>query len=159
MSQRLQVYETSQIRVTFDPKVCIHSGVCLKALPAVFDVSRRRWVDPKQANPDEVLAAVAKCPSGALRASLVTSVHRVLPEAPQPVAPAATLEATTDAGVQITVRPNGSLLVEGPFRVVDPDGTVIREGEKCALCRCGHSRNKPFCDSSHKAIDWHDDAP
>lgn len=149
MSQRLQVYETDQVRVTFDPKICLHSGVCLRTLPAVFDISRRKWIDPAQAPPDAVLAAVAKCPSGALRATLVTSVHRVLPEAPQPVAPRTTLEATSAEGVRVTVRRNGSLLVEGPFRVVDAEGNVLREGDKCALCRCGHSQNKPFCDSSH----------
>lgn len=159
MSQRLQVYETDQVRVTFDPRICIHSGTCLKTLPAVFDINRRRWIDPGKANPDEVIAAVSKCPSGALRATLVTAVHQVLPEAPQPVAPAATLEATSPAGVTVTARRNGSLLVEGPFRIVDGEGNVLREGEKCALCRCGHSRNKPFCDASHQAIGWRDDAP
>lgn len=157
MNQRLQVYETDQVRVTFDPQVCIHSGTCLRTLPAVFDISRRRWIDPKQATPDQVLAAVAKCPSGALRAALVTSVHRSLPDPPPSVvAPRDPAEAPT---VRITVRRNGSLLVEGRFEVVDAEGTLLREGEKCSLCRCGHSKNKPFCDSSHKSLGWCDDAP
>lgn len=57
--------------------------------------------------------------------------------------------------VKITVRPGGSLLLEGAFQVVLPDGTLVREGEKCGLCRCGHSKTKPFCDGSHKAFpDW-----
>jgi uncharacterized Fe-S cluster protein YjdI len=155
MSSRLQVYETDQVRVTFDPATCIHSGVCLATLPAVFDISRKRWIDPKAADPEAVLAAVAECPSGALRAALVTSVHQAIGAQPRP----ATLEATTATGLMITVRRNGSLLVEGPFRVVDSEGHVLREGDKCALCRCGHSRNKPFCDNSHAAIEWRDDAP
>ena len=45
--KRLQVYETPEITVTFDPNVCIHSGVCLMGLPAVFDVERKRWVRPE----------------------------------------------------------------------------------------------------------------
>ena len=73
-SRRLQVYQTDQVRVTFDPNVCIHSGVCLRTLPAVFDVQRKRWVQPEKASADQVMAAVAKCPSGALRSQLVTSV-------------------------------------------------------------------------------------
>lgn len=150
MSDRLQVYETDQIRVTFDPKVCIHSGTCLRALPAVFDVSRPRWVRPEAASPDAVLAAVAKCPSGALQASFITAVHQVpAPPEPQPAA----------AAVKITVRPGGSLLLEGPFQVVMPDGTLVREGVKCGLCRCGHSKTKPFCDGSHKAYPGFDAEP
>ncbi len=67
MSRRLQVYETPEITVTFDPNICIHSGVCLSGLPAVFDVRRKRWVRPEAASADEVEAQVARCPSGALK--------------------------------------------------------------------------------------------
>jgi uncharacterized Fe-S cluster protein YjdI len=151
MSQRLQVYETDQIRVTFDPKVCIHSGACLRALPAVFDVSRRKWIDPGQADTRTVMETVAKCPSGALRATLVTSVYRTLPEAPVPVHPAS---SPSSPDVTVAVRERGPLLVEGSFRVVRADGTVLSEGKTCALCRCGRSRNKPFCDNSHRTVDW-----
>jgi uncharacterized Fe-S cluster protein YjdI len=76
--RRLQVYQTDQIRVTFDPDVCRNSGVCLGALPAVFDARRERWVQPENAPVDAVIATVARCPSGALRAQLVTSVLRVV---------------------------------------------------------------------------------
>jgi uncharacterized Fe-S cluster protein YjdI len=65
--RRLQVYETAAVTVTFDPNRCIHSGVCLRTLPAVFDVGRRRWVRPELAAAGEVIAAVRKCPSGALQ--------------------------------------------------------------------------------------------
>jgi uncharacterized Fe-S cluster protein YjdI len=71
----LQVYETPNVRVTFDPNICLHSGVCLRTLPAVFDIARPRWVRPENADPAAVIAAVAKCPSGALKAQLVTGVH------------------------------------------------------------------------------------
>lgn len=67
MSQRLQTYETPEIVVTFDPNVCIHSGVCVGGLPAVFDVSRKRWVRPELAAPEAVAAQVRRCPSGALQ--------------------------------------------------------------------------------------------
>jgi len=65
--KRLQTYETPEVVVTFDPNVCIHSGVCVRGLPAVFDVSRRRWVRPELASAPEVAAQVARCPSGALQ--------------------------------------------------------------------------------------------
>jgi CDGSH-type Zn-finger protein len=54
----------------------------------------------------------------------------------------------------ITVRANGPYKVVGPVRIVDPHGVefVIPEGDGVVLCRCGHSRSKPFCDKSHRRI-------
>lgn len=65
--KRLQTYPTPGITVTFDPELCKHSGVCLMALPAVFDVRRKRWIRAEAATPDEVAAAIDRCPSGALK--------------------------------------------------------------------------------------------
>ncbi len=65
--KRLQTYETDEIIVTFDPAVCIHSGVCVRGLPAVFDVTRKRWVRPDLATAEDVAAQVRHCPSGALQ--------------------------------------------------------------------------------------------
>ena len=70
MDKPLQTYETPEITVTFDPDVCIHSGVCVRGLPAVFDVNRKRWVRPELASAEEVAAQVARCPSGALQYKL-----------------------------------------------------------------------------------------
>ena len=67
MGGRLQVYETPAITVTFEPGLCIHSGNCIRGLPAVFDVGRKRWVRPEAASADEVDAQIARCPSGALK--------------------------------------------------------------------------------------------
>ena len=63
----LQRYETDEIIVTFDPNVCIHSGACVRGLPAVFDVRRKRWVRPELATPEQVAAQIDRCPSGALQ--------------------------------------------------------------------------------------------
>ncbi len=68
MSQRLQTYEVPGVTVTFDPTLCIHAGKCVRGLPQVFDVKRKRWIAPEAASVDEVVAQVAKCPSGALQA-------------------------------------------------------------------------------------------
>jgi uncharacterized Fe-S cluster protein YjdI len=67
MARRLQVYETSDITVTFDPNRCVHSGVCVRGLPLVFDVARKRWIRPELASPADVAAQVSRCPSGALQ--------------------------------------------------------------------------------------------
>lgn len=70
MAKRIQVYETPEITVTFDPNVCSHSGCCVRGLPRVFDTDRRRWIRPELAPAVEVAAQVARCPSGALQSQL-----------------------------------------------------------------------------------------
>jgi uncharacterized Fe-S cluster protein YjdI len=67
MSKPLQLYETNEIAVTFEPHLCIHSGVCVRGLPAVFDVRRKRWVRPELAAAADVAAQIRRCPSGALK--------------------------------------------------------------------------------------------
>jgi uncharacterized Fe-S cluster protein YjdI len=64
---RLQAYEGSDFTVTFDPGVCIHAGRCVRGLPAVFDVRRKRWIDVDAASSDAIAAQVGRCPSGALQ--------------------------------------------------------------------------------------------
>ncbi|HWV86933.1 MAG TPA: CDGSH iron-sulfur domain-containing protein [Capillimicrobium sp.] len=60
--------------------------------------------------------------------------------------------------VEIKVRDHGPYKVTGPVRLVDPEGGVfeVPEGRAIALCRCGHSQTKPFCDASHKAAGFED---
>ena len=52
------------------------------------------------------------------------------------------------------VRTNGPLKVTGPITIVDADGVpfVVPPGNAIVLCRCGHSKNKPFCDTTHREI-------
>lgn len=68
MTKRLQTYEAPGITVTFDPNVCIHSAVCIRGLPTVFDVKQKRWIQLEHETPDAIAAQVARCPSGALQA-------------------------------------------------------------------------------------------
>jgi CDGSH-type Zn-finger protein len=56
--------------------------------------------------------------------------------------------------VTITPTTDGPLEVKGEVRIEAPDGILIRETSKAYLCRCGHSRSKPFCDGSHKRVGW-----
>ena len=126
-------YATDEIVVEWEPRLCFHSRNCVRSLPQVFDPTRRPWIAVGAATADEVEAAVALCPSGALRA------RRVGRTAEEPRQPS-----------QIRASANGPLLVSGGVRVLDADGNVLYESEKAALCRCGGSSNKPFCDGTHK---------
>jgi len=128
-------YSTDEIVVEWEARLCYHSHNCVRALPQVFDPEARPWVQPEHASADAVEAAVARCPSGALRARRGG--------APEPA---------RDRALELRASANGPLLLRGGVRVLDADGNVLYEGEKAALCRCGGSQNKPFCDGTHKTI-------
>lgn len=66
MKDPVQKYVKDGLTVTFDPRVCVHSGVCVR-LYDVFDVSKRPWVNLDGADADAVVAQVQRCPSGALQ--------------------------------------------------------------------------------------------
>ena len=59
--------------------------------------------------------------------------------------------------VTIKVRDNGPFLVEGPVTIIDATGTAFTispDKPAVALCRCGQSKNRPFCDGSHKGCNF-----
>ena len=59
-------YSNGEITIVWQPKLCIHSGVCVRTLPKVYNPQERPWIKPENATTQELLAQVAKCPSGAL---------------------------------------------------------------------------------------------
>ncbi|HEY6068518.1 MAG TPA: (4Fe-4S)-binding protein [Gaiellaceae bacterium] len=129
-------YATEEIVVEWRPSLCYHSRNCVAALPAVFDPQARPWVNVHAANTDAVEAAVAQCPSGALRSRKVAKPTTVV----------------ADDRAEVRVLENGPLLLRGHLRVLADDGTELAELERAALCRCGQSQNKPFCDGSHARV-------
>lgn len=137
-------YPKDDFQVVWQPQLCIHSGICFRGLPAVFDPRRRPWVTPEAAAGDAIVAQVERCPSGAL------SIARA-DTSPEPAAPAAPAAEAAEV-TRIEATPDGPLLVYGSLLVRDSAGAcVLREG-KTALCRCGGSSSKPFCDGTHARI-------
>ncbi|WP_233845829.1 (4Fe-4S)-binding protein [Dyadobacter sp. CY326] len=59
-------YANGEVTILWKPKICIHSGVCVRTLPNVYDPKARPWIKPENAASDELTAQIAKCPSGAL---------------------------------------------------------------------------------------------
>ncbi len=59
-------YDNGEVIVVWKPALCIHSGVCFRGLPRVFDPRRRPWITLESASTQEIVAQVARCPSGAL---------------------------------------------------------------------------------------------
>jgi uncharacterized Fe-S cluster protein YjdI len=129
-------YATDGITVVWNATRCIHSADCIKGLPRVFDVRRRPWIDPTAAEPQRIAEVIRRCPTGAL-------AYRPGPG----MAPEEPDDPTT-----VRVLRNGPLLVRGRVEVRDARGAVLAVEPRVALCRCGASENKPFCDNSHVRI-------
>jgi uncharacterized Fe-S cluster protein YjdI/CDGSH-type Zn-finger protein len=136
-------YTAPGLTIHWDSSVCTHSGVCARTLPSVFRPRERPWITPDDAATDDLVATLDRCPSRAL--TYTREGHDHMSEAPE------------TGTVEITVTENGWYAVQGPTRIMAADGSLIREGEKFFLCRCGHSNAKPFCDSSHKTCGFQDD--
>jgi CDGSH-type Zn-finger protein/uncharacterized membrane protein YozB (DUF420 family) len=115
--------------------VCAHSGVCSDNLPAVFRLGQEPWVDANAASVEAIVALVNRCPSGALSYSVN-----------DPPPPAIARERA------ITCSKNGPYNVTGDVALQGNDGVAPRFADRYALCRCGGSKNKPFCDGTHWAI-------
>jgi uncharacterized Fe-S cluster protein YjdI/CDGSH-type Zn-finger protein len=136
--KRIQEYKNEQITVRFNPNICAHAAVCIKQLPTVFDIKRQRWIDVNGDTVENIVALIAKCPSGALTFEL-----------PDPIE-----EETKPTQEPVVITVSNSLKIAGRVRIVDTEGNLILETDKCSLCRCGHSEKKPFCDGAHKLIGW-----
>lgn len=152
----MKEYKNEQITVYWRPELCAHSRKCIDHLPEVFDAGKRPWIDIQGSSPEKIIELIDRCPSGALRYSIPEG-SQVDPEKTKGPGNIAN-EKNIVAPIQITVSKNGPLLVRGPAEVVDPDGNTIRKADSMALCRCGYSRNRPFCDGSHKVQGWHPDS-
>ena len=129
-------YGNDRIVVTWEPEYCIHEADCLMGLPEVFDSWRRPWIEVDNASADEVANVVMRCPTGALH-------FRRLDRGVQEQEPSETT---------IQLQPNGPMFVRGNVRIEDASGHLVREDTRVALCRCGESENKPFCDGTHRKI-------
>ena len=133
-------YPNDELTIVWQPKKCIHAEKCWRNLPDVFRYGKKPWVDPNGASNDAITNQIDQCPSGAL------SYYWNKDGAPEH----ADAELTT-----IQVASKGPLLIKGSFEITKPDGTTTVE-HNAALCRCGTSNNKPFCDGSHSKISFED---
>jgi CDGSH-type Zn-finger protein/uncharacterized Fe-S cluster protein YjdI len=138
MRHRIFEFESDGIIVRWDYMRCIHVEACIRTLPAVFDRHRRPWIDPSLATVSDVVTACEACPTGALH-------YERKDDGPA--------EATPSRNT-ITIAADGPLFVKGDLTVTDDAGTPVLRETRAALCRCGHSRNKPLCDGSHREVEF-----
>jgi len=136
-----RVYASDAIEVHWEPRFCIHVQNCVRKLPTVFRADARPWIVVDGADAEAVAATIEQCPTGALH-------YRRLDGGTEEHVPAEAI---------VEPRPNGPLFVRGRLRIVGDDGALIREDTRVALCRCGASANKPFCDGTHRRIGFTSD--
>jgi CDGSH-type Zn-finger protein/uncharacterized Fe-S cluster protein YjdI len=127
-------YESQGAVVLYDAARCIHAAECVRGLPAVFNPQARPWIQPESANARELAAVIHRCPTGAL-----TLERKDGGAAEQP-----------DATNTVAIEPNGPLYLRVRIRYAGGSHAALAEYTRVALCRCGASANKPFCDGSHR---------
>ncbi len=137
---KLERYEGAGLTLLDNRGVCSHAGYCTSGLPEVWKSGGEPWIDPDAADKAKILEIVHKCPSGALS---------YLEEG----------QAKTDfhAEAEIQVSRDGPFYVRGGVELKDVDFGEGASREHYVLCRCGASKNKPFCDGSHWYAGFHDD--
>lgn len=127
----VEIVKGKQVTVQFDGALCVHSRNCVLNHPEVFVPNvQGDWIFPDNASAEAVMRIALNCPSGAIRA--VSADETMTSEKPPVVN-------------TVRVRENGPLAIEGDLMLRgEPLGRA-----RATLCRCGHSRNKPFCDGAH----------
>ncbi len=134
-------YVGKEITIHDNRGICSHVGFCTDSLPLVFKLGEEPWIDPNGASKDEIITTIRKCPSGALSYSLEGVEHRDQEREPL-----------------VTVSKDGPYFVTGGIQIVGHENRAEEvSNEHCTLCRCGSSKNKPFCDGTHWQIGFKDD--
>ncbi len=133
-------YSGKSAEVAWHGGLCIHIGECGRAKGDLFVGGRQPWCQPDAASDDEVKDVVTRCPTGALS---VTFADGSKPEEARP-------ENT------VNVAYNGPLFVTGQLEIEGAPTNAPGLKFRAALCRCGQSANKPFCDNSHEGAGFKD---
>ncbi len=136
---RERKYQGQRITIHDNRVICSHAKECVNRLPAVFRFGERPWIQPDAAAVDEIIEVVKRCPSGALSYSIEEIHHRDLERPPA-----------------VDIVKDGPLNVTGRIQFIC-EHAQPPSPEHYSLCRCGASKNKPFCDGTHVEIDFKDE--
>jgi len=132
-------YVGQRITIHDNRGICAHAGVCTERLAAVFRMKQEPWIDPDGASAEEIAETVRNCPSGALSYTIANVEYHDKERAPL-----------------VTVTDDGPYAITGGVELL---GVTFGDGasqEHYTLCRCGASKNKPFCDGSHWDVGFRD---
>jgi len=129
-----------QITIHDNRGICAHAGFCTDNLSSVFKLGAEPWINPDGATAREIINTIKKCPSGALSYT-IDNVE----------------QQDQDREPMVTVTKDGPYAVTGGIELVGQLPGAGASAEHYTLCRCGGSKNKPFCDGTHYHIGFKDD--
>ena len=127
-------YVGKKITIHDNRGICAHAGYCTDNLASVFKLNQEPWIDPDGAAVEEVIDTIKKCPSGALSHTVDDVEHQDQARVPM-----------------VTVTKDGPYAITGGIELLEQPPGEGASTEHYTLCRCGGSKNKPFCDGTH----WH----
>lgn len=167
---RNRQYTNGEITVFWIPSKCIHATTCFRELIEVFNPGRRPWVNMEGAPTRRIIEVVNKCPTQALvwkynkdlTEDEKAAQHPSTAEEETPKSISGANEAKTDSTPQndvkrekptnIRIMRDGPIVVDGQFKVIGSDDSVLRKTPMTSFCRCGNSRSQPYCDGTHRKI-------
>jgi len=156
---RNRQYTNGDITVFWIPSKCIHATTCFRELIEVFNPGRRPWVNMEGAPSRKIIEVVNKCPTQALiwkhNQDLTEEERktqwRVSSEEETPRSLSGAEEPTS-----IRIMRDGPIVAEGKFTIIGSGDQELRPTTMTSFCRCGASRNMPYCDGTHRKIDFTD---
>jgi uncharacterized Fe-S cluster protein YjdI len=126
----IKEYANNEVTVSWQPAKCIHSGICLKALPTVFDLKTKPWINMTGARTEDIVKTVKDCPSKALSIIGVKFKEK------------------DNSDTKVILIPHGPLIIRGGATVENRKEETIHF-ETVSFCRCGRSAKHPYCDGTH----------
>lgn len=147
-TDKVIAYRGDNIIIYDNHGICSHIGYCINLLPTVFDESKFKWINPDGANVQDIIRICELCPSGALSYSLPGGER---------------IKSGVKKRPKIKISPgpygeNGPYDIEGGIRLKSKEDFKPECKEHYSLCSCGASKNKPFCDGSHRFHSKYKDA-
>jgi len=129
---KVSSYVGKEMTVHNNVMLCSVAEYCHRELTSVFNIASEPWIDPDEDTLEHIKAVIEKCPSGALSYAINGQA-----------------QSAANCEPAITIEKNGPLRITGGIELKDANWGQGASREHYTLCRCGASRNKPFCDGSH----------
>jgi len=150
-------YTNGEVTVFWVPSKCIHATTCFRELIEVFNPGRRPWVNMEGAPTRRIIEVVNKCPTQAL----IWKYNKDLTDEEkigqrtvnnQEETPKSLSRANKPTNIRIMK--DGPIVVEGKFKIIGIENQELKPSIMTSFCRCGSSLNMPFCDGTHRKIDF-----
>jgi uncharacterized Fe-S cluster protein YjdI len=137
--ETIKEYSNGEVTIIWRPNMCAHAALCWQELPEVFNPKKRPWINPKGTSTERIIEQVKRCPSGALSYRMENEKE---------------LTTKQHMETEIKVVTGGPLVIHGELKITNAAGNTVTRNGLTTLCRCGSSKNKPYCDGTHQTVDF-----